>query len=162
MFSSVQKIHLQQPQTKAVQSCSVRHNWRGKAVKAAPPPQRDSEGLEVARGKAAGVVSVYLLCSLPVAPLVSISPHRFSSVPLRPQNGGEALPQVALVLGVHGGACLAAKVLWEVARVRYGADDSEPGRAVRIRDDALVRAFRRPGGAPYLQQGLSGISDFQA
>lgn len=151
-FPVLKKKHLQQPQTKAVQSCSVRHNRRGKAVTVVPPPQQTTrKGLKwlTARQQEG---SAFLFCvSLPVVPLVSISPHHFSSVHKRWRKKA-ALPQVALVLRVHGSACLAAKVLWEVAGVGYGADDSEPGRAVRIRDDALVRAFRRPGGAPYLQQ----------
>lgn len=52
-------------------------------------------------------------------------------------------------------------MLREVARVGYGADDSEPGRAVRVRDDPLVRAFRRPGGAPYLQEEQSNTGHSQ-
>lgn len=92
---------------------------------------------------------------LPVVPLVRIlagfSPLLFPLTPHKWRRRNAESPQVTLALWVHGSACFAAKVLWEVTRVGYGADDSEPGRAVRIRDDALVRAFRCPGGAPHLQ-----------
>lgn len=129
--------------------------WERMGSEDCAPPQR---GLGRASGGAwqgsSGLSASAVTSSfLPVAPLVRIlagsSPLSSSHHNRCPRK--EASPQVALVLWVHGRARLAAKVLGEVARVGHGADDSEPGRAVRIRDDALVWAFRRPGRAPHLQ-----------
>lgn len=122
-----------------------------------PSAVRNRRGVKwlVARQQEFVSASLSLFC--PLARLVgtfgcSAPPPRSSS--LRTQcRRNDASPQVTLVLWVHGSVRFAAKVLREVTRVGYGADDPEPGRAVRIRDDALVWAFRRPGGAPHLRTG---------
>lgn len=75
------------------------------------------------------------------------------------RQGLSRSPQLALVSGVHGSARFASKVLGEFGRVGDAADDSEPGRAVGVRDDALVGAFRRPHRAPHLR-GPRRLSSF--
>uniref|UniRef100_A0A0E9X4X5 Uncharacterized protein n=1 Tax=Anguilla anguilla TaxID=7936 RepID=A0A0E9X4X5_ANGAN len=53
-------------------------------------------------------------------------------------------PQLTLVAGVHGAALSAVEVLRELAGVGDGADDPEPGRAVRVCDYTLMRALWCP------------------
>lgn len=71
----------------------------------------------------------------------------------------QASPQLTLVSRVHGSIRFASKVLREFGRVGDAADDPEPGRAVRVRDDALVGAFWCPDRAPNLSQKTRTSTD---
>lgn len=81
-------------------------------MKIAPLLSEDSAGHQVARGKAAGVVSVSCPLSCPWRLWSGSWPVflPFPSLHKRCRRN-EASPQVALVLWVHGSACLAAEVL---------------------------------------------------
>lgn len=76
-------------------------------MKIAPLLSEDSAGHQVARGKAAGVVSASCRLSCPWRLWSGSWPVLLPS----PSRRSEASPQVALVLWVHGSACLAAEVL---------------------------------------------------